>query len=93
MKLMRVVMVLAMIVAVAIGMADGPAVGLRLVQELAEGPLAGYHLLPATRADFLRRLERWPDAKTAYEEALELATTDAERLYLQKRLREVSVRS
>ncbi|TDW54480.1 RNA polymerase sigma factor [Kribbella pratensis] len=79
--------------AVAIGMADGPAVGLRLVQELAEGPLAGYHLLPATRADFLRRLERWPDAKTAYEEALELATTDAERLYLQKRLREVSVRS
>jgi RNA polymerase sigma-70 factor (ECF subfamily) len=79
--------------AVAIGMADGPAVGLRLVQELAEGPLAGYHLLPATRADFLRRLERWPDAKTAYEEALELATTDAERLYLRKRLREVSVRS
>ncbi|WUJ71565.1 RNA polymerase sigma factor [Kribbella soli] len=79
--------------AVAIGMADGPAVGLRLVQELAEGPLAGYHLLPATRADFLRRLERWPEAKTAYEEAFELATTDAERLYLQKRLREVSVRS
>ncbi|MEV4265839.1 RNA polymerase sigma factor [Kribbella sp. NPDC049584] len=79
--------------AVAIGMADGPAVGLRLVQELAEGPLAGYHLLPATRADFLRRLERWSDAQTAYEEALELATTDAERLYLQKRLREVSVRS
>ncbi|WP_432879210.1 RNA polymerase sigma factor [Kribbella sp. CA-245084] len=79
--------------AVAIGMADGPAVGLRLVEELAEGPLAGYHLLPATRADFLRRLERWPDAKTAYEEALELATTDAERLYLQKRLHEVSVRS
>jgi RNA polymerase sigma-70 factor (ECF subfamily) len=79
--------------AVAIGMADGPAVGLRLVQDLAEGPLAGYHLLPATRADFLRRLERWPDAKTAYEEALELATTDAERLYLRKRLHEVSVRS
>ncbi|WP_371403986.1 sigma-70 family RNA polymerase sigma factor [Kribbella sp. NBC_00662] len=79
--------------AVAIGMADGPAVGLRLVQELAEGPLAGYHLLPATRADFLRRLERWPEAKTAYEEALELATTDAERLYLQKRLHEVSVRA
>ncbi|MFC6162514.1 RNA polymerase sigma factor [Kribbella jiaozuonensis] len=79
--------------AVAIGMADGPAVGLRLVEELAEGPLAGYHLLPATRADFLRRLERWPEAKTAYEEALELATTDAERLYLQKRLREVSVRT
>jgi RNA polymerase sigma-70 factor (ECF subfamily) len=79
--------------AVAIGMADGPAVGLRLVQELAEGPLAGYHLLPATRADFLRRLERRLEAQTAYEEALELATTDAERLYLQKRLHEVSVRT
>ncbi|MER7249203.1 RNA polymerase sigma factor [Kribbella sp. NPDC000426] len=79
--------------AVAIGMADGPAIGLRLVQELAEGPLAGYHLLPATQADFLRRLERWPEAKTSYEEALELATTGAERLYLQKRLQEVSVRS
>ncbi|RZU03185.1 RNA polymerase sigma-70 factor (ECF subfamily) [Kribbella rubisoli] len=79
--------------AVAIGMSDSPAVGLHLVEELSEGPLAGYHLLPATRADFLRRLERWPDAKTAYQEALELATTDAERLYLKKRLREVSVRS
>jgi RNA polymerase sigma-70 factor (ECF subfamily) len=79
--------------AVAIGMSDGPAVGLCLVRELAEGPLAGYHLLPATRADFLRRLGRRPEAQTAYEEALELATTDAERLYLQKRLHEVSVRS
>ncbi|MFI5698224.1 RNA polymerase sigma factor [Kribbella sp. NPDC051586] len=79
--------------AVAIGMADGPAVGLRLVQELADGPLAGYHLLPATRADFLRRLERWPDAQAAYQEALRLATTDAERRYLEKRLHEVSVRA
>ncbi|WP_350274314.1 sigma-70 family RNA polymerase sigma factor [Kribbella sp. HUAS MG21] len=79
--------------AVAIGMADGPAVGLRLVEDLAAGPLTGYHLLPATRADFLRRLERRPEAATAYEEALSLATTDAERRYLEKRLREVSVRS
>jgi RNA polymerase sigma-70 factor (ECF subfamily) len=79
--------------AVAIGMADGPAVGLRLVDDLAAGPLTGYHLLPATRADFLRRLERRPEATTAYEEALSLATTDAERRYLEKRLREVSVRS
>jgi RNA polymerase sigma-70 factor (ECF subfamily) len=78
--------------AVAIGMADGPAVGLRIVDELAEGPLTDYHLLPATRADFLRRLARWPEAMTAYKEALTLATTDAERLYLEKRLQEVSVR-
>ncbi|MDX3006347.1 sigma-70 family RNA polymerase sigma factor [Kribbella solani] len=78
--------------AVAIGMADGPAVGLRVVDQLAAGPLTGYHLLPATRADFLRRLERWSEAAAAYAEAIALATTDAERGYLEKRLQEVSVR-
>ncbi len=77
--------------AVAIGMADGPAVGLRLVDDLAAGPLAGYHLLPATRADFLRRLGRYAEAATSYQEALDHATTEAERLYLAKRLNEVSV--
>jgi RNA polymerase sigma-70 factor (ECF subfamily) len=77
--------------AVAIGMADGPAVGLRLVDDLAAGPLAGYHLLPATRADFLRRLGRLSEAATSYQEAVELATTDAERRYLRNRLEEVSV--
>ena len=45
--------------AVAVGMADGPAAGLELVEALAAtGALAGYHLLPATRADLLRRLGR-----------------------------------
>ena len=77
--------------AVAIGMADGPAVGLRLVDELAAGPLVGYHLLPATRADFLRRLGRYAEAATSYREAMELAATEAERRYLTKRLDEVSV--
>ncbi|TCC02519.1 RNA polymerase sigma factor [Kribbella soli] len=76
--------------AVAIGMADGPAVGLRLVEELAAGPLLGYHLLPATRADFLRRLNRRTEAATAYREALALATTDAERKYLERRLAEAT---
>jgi len=78
--------------AVAIGMADGPAVGLRLVDALTADPLTTYHLLPATRADFLRRLGRRTEATAAYREALTLATTDAERRYLEKRLREVSVR-
>ena len=77
--------------AVAIGMADGPAVGLRLVDELATGPLAGYHLLPATRADFLRRLGRYAEAAASYREAMGLAATDAERRYLERRLEEVSV--
>ena len=39
-------------------MADGPAAGLALVEGLAAGgELAGYHLLPATRGDLLRRLD------------------------------------
>ncbi|GAB3950961.1 sigma-70 family RNA polymerase sigma factor [Kribbella albertanoniae] len=79
--------------AVAIGMADGPAVGLALVDQLAAGSLAGYHLLPAARADFLRRLDRRTEAAAAYREAAELATTDADRSYLEKRLAEVSVQS
>jgi len=78
--------------AVAVAMAEGPAAGLRLVEELdAGGELAGYHLLPATRADLLRRLGRSAEAATAYGRALELAPTDPERRYLARRLREVSI--
>ncbi|MEU3164766.1 RNA polymerase sigma factor [Streptosporangium sp. NPDC006930] len=77
--------------AVAVGMAAGPAAGLELVEALREsGALAGYHLLPATRADLLRRLGRAAEAETAYREALELAVTDAERRYLGRRLAEVA---
>jgi RNA polymerase sigma-70 factor, ECF subfamily len=79
--------------AVAVGMARGPQAGLWLVEALeASGQLAGYHLLPATRADFLRRLGRRPEAAAAYAEALELASTDAERRYLSRRLTEVGGR-
>jgi RNA polymerase sigma-70 factor, ECF subfamily len=75
--------------AVAVAMADGPAAGLELVDALeASGSLAGYHLLPATRADLLRRLERPAEAAAAYRAALELAPTDAERRYLVRRLAE-----
>ncbi|MDQ2811683.1 MAG: RNA polymerase sigma factor [Actinomycetota bacterium] len=77
--------------AVAVGMAHGPATGLPLVEALeAAGKLAGYHLLPATRADFLRRLGRNQEAADAYAQALELTSTDAERRYLYRRLAEVS---
>jgi RNA polymerase sigma-70 factor (ECF subfamily) len=78
--------------AVAVGMADGPLAGLALVEELrSSGVLAGYHLLPATRADLLRRLDRTSEAAEAYREALTLTTTDAERRYLDRRLAEVTV--
>jgi RNA polymerase sigma-70 factor, ECF subfamily len=73
--------------AVAVGMASGPSAGLELVAALeASGRLDGYHLLPATRADFLRRLGRLEEAAAAYAAALELAGTDVERRYLSRRL-------
>ena len=65
---------------------DGLALTDRL---LASGELRDYHLLYATRADFLRRLGRYADAGAAYREALSRARTDAERRYLGRRLYEV----
>jgi RNA polymerase sigma-70 factor (ECF subfamily) len=77
--------------AVAIAMAEGPDAGLPLLDELdRSGSLADYHLLPATRADLLRRLGRSDEAATAYRRALELAPTDAERRYLTRRLAALS---
>jgi RNA polymerase sigma-70 factor, ECF subfamily len=77
--------------AVAVGMRDGPAAGLALVEQLERaGELAGYHLLPATRADLLRRLGRRDEAAVAYREALELAPTEPERRYLTRRLTETT---
>ncbi|MCW2877153.1 MAG: polymerase sigma factor [Sphaerisporangium sp.] len=77
--------------AVAVAMAGGPAEGLVLVEALvASGKLGGYHLLPATRADLLRRLGRTDEAAAAYREALELVAGDAERRYLARRLAETT---
>jgi RNA polymerase sigma-70 factor (ECF subfamily) len=74
--------------AVAVAMADGIPAGLALVDEIAaSGRLDEYHLLPATRADLLRRAGRSAEAKAAYEEARKLAPTEAERRYLSERLR------
>ncbi|OLF17860.1 RNA polymerase subunit sigma-24 [Actinophytocola xanthii] len=76
--------------AVAVAMSSGPAAGLELVDRLTStGELAGYHLLPATRADLLRRLARYPEAADAYRAAIGLAATDSERRYLAGRLAEV----
>jgi RNA polymerase sigma-70 factor, ECF subfamily len=76
--------------AVAVAMADGPSAGLAVLGPVeAGGALAGYYLLPATRADFLRRLGRYDDAAVAYEEAAALAGTSPERRFLNARLAEV----
>jgi RNA polymerase sigma-70 factor, ECF subfamily len=76
---------------VAIGMARGPAAGLDEVDALAaSGTLDGYYLLPATRADLLRRLDRPSEAAESYRQALDLAVNEAERRYLTGRLAEMS---
>jgi RNA polymerase sigma-70 factor (ECF subfamily) len=76
--------------AVAIAMSDGPERGLALIDRIAaQGDLKDYHLLHAARADMLRRLKRTTEAAQSYNRALELATNEPERRFLQKRLREL----
>ncbi|MFG1709795.1 RNA polymerase sigma factor [Nonomuraea sp. M3C6] len=78
--------------AVAVAMSQGLETGLELVDRLADsGRLDGYHLLPATRADLLRRLGRPAEAAGAYRHALALAVTDADRRYLTRRLSDLKV--
>lgn len=79
--------VMALNRAVAIGMAQGPSAGLAALTPL-EAPLAHYYLLPAVKADFLRRLARWPEALSSYEDALRLVGTEHEREFLEGRRRE-----
>ncbi|MBF6435289.1 RNA polymerase sigma factor [Nocardia cyriacigeorgica] len=76
--------------AVAVAMAEGIGAGLGLVDRLAEsGELDGYYLLPATRADLLRRDGRRAEALRSYHDALRLAPTEAERNYLTRRISEL----
>jgi RNA polymerase sigma-70 factor (ECF subfamily) len=73
--------------AVAIAMADGPAAGLVLIDEiLARGELAEYYLAHSARADLCRRLGRRMDAIAEYERALELTKQEPERRFLARRL-------
>jgi RNA polymerase sigma-70 factor (ECF subfamily) len=76
--------------AVAVAMAEGPERGLELIASIE---LPGYHLLPAVRADLLRRLDRREEAAAAYAEALELEMNVAERAYLERRLGELTARA
>ena len=78
--------------AVALAMVAGPAAALARVDELvADGRLAGYRYLPATRADLLRRLGRHAEAAAEYRAAITLCANDAEREFLRDRLAEVAV--
>lgn len=76
--------------AVAVAMASGPEAGLAIIDRLAaSSDLDSYHLLHAARADLLRRLGSAEEAAQSYRRALELATNDSERRFLERRLREV----
>jgi len=76
--------------AVAIAMVQGPEEGLALVDALASsGGLENYHLLHAVRADLLRRIGSADQARESYARALALVTNDAEKRFLERRIREV----
>ncbi len=77
--------------AVAVAMADGPAVGLAIIEQIADsGALGAYPWLHSARADLLRRLGRFEEAARAYARARELITNPVDRAFLDRRLAEVS---
>jgi RNA polymerase sigma-70 factor, ECF subfamily len=77
--------------AVAVSMVDGPERALRLVESIGKrGELGAYHILPAVRADLLRRLGRRAEAIEAYEQALKNVQLEPERRFLAARLAELS---
>ena len=76
--------------AVAVAMARSLEEGLALLDELeTRAELEEFHLLPAARADLLRRLGSMAEAADAYRRALTLATNDIERRFLRRRLAEL----
>jgi RNA polymerase sigma-70 factor (ECF subfamily) len=77
--------------AVAVAMAEDIEAGLAIVDELSSDPrMERYYLLEATRAELLRRRGDQAAAAAAYQRALPLAPSEAERRYLLSRLQEVS---
>jgi RNA polymerase sigma factor (sigma-70 family) len=72
--------------AVAVGMADGPAAGLAIVEALVEGgELRNYHLLPTVRGDLLERLGRHEEARAAFETAAGMTANTREQEMLKRR--------
>jgi RNA polymerase sigma-70 factor (ECF subfamily) len=68
--------------AVAVAELDGPEVALSIADRL---DLTGYHPWHVTRAELLRRLQRYEESRAAYDQALELTANDAERAHLRNR--------
>ncbi len=76
--------------AVAVAEAEGLEEGLTLVDALE---LDDYRYFHSARADILRRLGRGDEARAAYERALELAHSEPERRFLERRLAELAGRA
>ena len=77
--------------AVAVGMAEGPAAALAIVDGLAGEPaLKNYHLLPSVRGDLLCKLGRLAEALAAFEIAAALAANKRERELLRRRATEAA---
>jgi RNA polymerase sigma-70 factor, ECF subfamily len=72
--------------AVAVAEAGEVAPALALLEDLE---LDSYHYLHSTRAELLRRLDRVDEARAAYDRALELVHSEAERRFLERRLAEL----
>jgi predicted RNA polymerase sigma factor len=67
-------------------MAEGPAAGLAITDQLADAPaLRNYHLLSTVRGDLLERLGRHDEAQAAFEAAARLAANTRERDMLKRR--------
>ena len=76
--------------AAAVSMADGPEAALAEIAALEQdGRLADYRYLPATKADLLRRLDRFDEAADAYEAALDRTGGTVARGFLERRIAEV----
>ena len=72
--------------AVAISMADGPAAGLALVDDIADAPaLKSYHLLPSVRGDLLFKLGRMEEARGEFLRGAELTRNAREQALLRSR--------
>lgn len=78
--------------AVAVGLAEGPLAGLALLDALQDARLESYHLLPAARADMLRRAGRDEAALAQYSRALDLAPSAPERRFLARRIADIRQR-
>jgi RNA polymerase sigma factor (sigma-70 family) len=77
--------------AVAVGMAEGPAAGLSIVDRLLHEPaLKAYHLLPSVRGDLLHKLGRYEEARAQFEAAAALAGNRREQDFLRRRAAEAA---